>query len=68
MINNLTETLDDYARYGDQVFSNFNAPKEKNFEYKLKVIAAILKRWPENPFAPELKRLAEIIGKETAKK
>ena len=67
VINNLTEVLDDFARYGDEVFSRFNAPKEKNFESKLKLIAAILKRWPENPFALELKHLADLIKKEIAK-
>ncbi|MFA6285106.1 MAG: HD domain-containing protein, partial [Parcubacteria group bacterium] len=61
VINNLTEILDDYARYGDNVFSSFSAPKEKNFEYKLKVIAAILKRWPENPFTKELQELEKRI-------
>ncbi len=63
VISNLAEILDDYARYGEQVFSHFNAPKEKNFEYKLKVIAAILKRWPANPVAGELRRLAGKIKK-----
>lgn len=61
VISNLAEILDDYARYGDQVFLNFNAPKEKNFEYKLKVIAAILQRWPENPLAEDLRELEKKV-------
>jgi len=68
VINNMTEVLDDFARYGDEVFLRFNASKENNLESKLKLIAAILKRWPENPFASDLKRLAELIEKEISVK
>jgi (p)ppGpp synthase/HD superfamily hydrolase len=61
VISNTTEILDDYARYGDQVFSRFSASKEKNLKNKLTLIAAILKRWPENPLAEDLKKLEKEI-------
>jgi (p)ppGpp synthase/HD superfamily hydrolase len=68
VISNTSEIIDDHARYGDQVFDRFSAPKEKNIENKRTLIAAILKRWPENPFASELKRLANVLKKEFMEK
>jgi len=59
IISNTSETLDDYQRYGDEVFERFSAPKEKVIQNQLKVIAAINDSWPKNPLAPDLLGLAK---------
>jgi len=59
IISNMSETLDDYLRYGEEVFARFNAPKEKVINHQLKMINAIVNLWPENPLAPDLSRLAD---------
>lgn len=61
ILSNVSELIDDYAREGETVFSRFNAPKEKFIENQMKIIAAILKKWPENPLSADLEKLAEGI-------
>ena len=63
IVSNVSELVDDYARYGEDVFSRFNAPREKVISNQLRVIDAILRRWVENPLAGDLQDLAEKIGK-----
>ncbi|PIP34757.1 phosphohydrolase [Candidatus Falkowbacteria bacterium CG_4_10_14_0_2_um_filter_41_15] len=59
IISNMSETLDDYLRYGEEVFARFNAPKEKVVDHQFKTINIIIDLWPENPLAPDLLRLAD---------
>ncbi|MEI7749990.1 MAG: HD domain-containing protein [Candidatus Moraniibacteriota bacterium] len=61
VLSNVTELIDDHARYGDEVFSRFHVSKEKTIAYQLKVIAAILDRWSESPLAEDLSAAAEAL-------
>lgn len=54
IISNASELIDDYRRYGDEVFERFNAPKEKVLENNLNTIEAILGRWDGNPLRDDL--------------
>ena len=63
IISNMSETLDDYLRYGDEVFARFSAPQEKVIAHQLRAIEIIINRWPENPLASDLSRLAEGLKK-----
>jgi (p)ppGpp synthase/HD superfamily hydrolase len=58
IISNVSELLDDHARYGDEVFDRFKATKEKTIDHQLKSIKAIVSRWPENPLAEDLEKLS----------
>jgi len=60
VISNTSETLDDYRRDGDAVFARFNA-KEKLFQHYLRVIIAIIERWPENPLIEDLRESARKL-------
>lgn len=59
IISNMSETLDDYLRYGEEVFNRFGAPKEKVIAHQLEAIQAILKKWKKIPLAPDLLRISE---------
>jgi hypothetical protein len=61
ILSNVSETLSDYAREGDSVLVHFNAPKEKIIGNHMKVITAILARWPENPLAQDLSNLVKEL-------
>ena len=61
IISNLSEILEDYSRDGEQIFTRFNAPKEKILENKFKMISAIVKAWPENPLAEDLLYLSKEL-------
>jgi hypothetical protein len=61
IISNVSEILDDHRKVGDEVFSNFNAPKEKTLEHYYNTIGALLKKWEESPLAPDLRFLAGEI-------
>lgn len=63
VISNGLELLDDHARHGEEVFSRFNAPKEKMIENQLRIISAVLEKWEENPLAEDLQNLAVNIKK-----
>lgn len=68
IISNDSEVVDDYARYGEEVFNRFSASKEKMIEHQLKTIAAIIKRWPENPLVDDLLSLAKELKRIGLKK
>jgi (p)ppGpp synthase/HD superfamily hydrolase len=61
IISNMSELLDDYARYGDEVFVRFHASKEKMLKYQLEAIKAIIGHWPQNPLVKDLKLLAKLL-------
>jgi (p)ppGpp synthase/HD superfamily hydrolase len=59
VISNVTELIDDYIVYGDAAFSRFGGPKEKVIANYLEVMKIILKKWPANPLARDLKNLSK---------
>jgi (p)ppGpp synthase/HD superfamily hydrolase len=63
VVSNNSEILDDHARYGDEVFDRFSAPKEKMIQHHLRVIEAILGAWAENPLRDDLGVLARELKK-----
>ncbi|MEI7451859.1 MAG: HD domain-containing protein [Candidatus Falkowbacteria bacterium] len=62
VVSNMSELVDDYARYGDEIFARFNAPKEKIIENQLKVISAIINVWSDNPLKDDLLLLLNNLG------
>jgi len=63
VLSNGTELIDDYAREGEKIFERFNVGKDKTLNQYQRVIPALLKRWPKNPLAGDLKFLAKEIEK-----
>ena len=63
IISNTSELIDDYARYKDETFERFGAPKEKIIDNQLKVIDAIINRWSENPLVDDLTNLINDLQK-----
>lgn len=63
VLSNGRELLDDYARFGDEIFLRFNAPKEKILEHQMKIITTILDCWNENPLVSDLQILLAELNK-----
>ncbi len=63
VIGNVSELIDDYKRYGDNVFERFNSSKEKIVHGQLKIISALISRWPESPLVWDLKFLASDLSR-----
>jgi hypothetical protein len=63
VISNVSELIDDYKRYGDDVFERFNSSKEKIVQSQLKVISALVSNWPESSLAWDLKFLASDLAR-----
>lgn len=61
IISNASEIIDDYQRDGDTVFERFKAPKEQWLKHYLHTITAVIKRWPENPLADDLRDVARDL-------
>ncbi len=61
IINNLNEIVDDYEKDGDEMFSRFNAPKERVLGHKLEAIEIILNQYPDNPLARDLEKTAQRV-------
>jgi (p)ppGpp synthase/HD superfamily hydrolase len=59
VLANTRELIDDHARYGDQVFERFAAPKERLLWHYIETIGLILSAWPDNPLANELRLMEE---------
>lgn len=57
VISNVSEILDDYQRYGDEVFSRFSVGKDLTIEKLLQVMNTIIAQWDENPLIEDLKLL-----------
>ncbi len=67
VVGNLTELIDDYERLGEAFWSRCNAPKEKILDNAHQVISAILRRWPGNPLAGDLREIdRRLKGREHA--
>lgn len=63
VISNVSELLDDHERDGDDIFKRFNASKEKIIQAQLKVISALVSRWPESPLVSDLAFLASGLSR-----
>ncbi|MFA4943017.1 MAG: HD domain-containing protein [Patescibacteria group bacterium] len=63
IISNMSETLDDYLRYGEEVFSRFSVSKEKVINHQLKAINIITSLWKKNPLLSDLKRVSTGLEK-----
>lgn len=61
LISNISELIDDYKKGGDQIFSRFNAPKEKSLKHYLTAIGVIKERWDKNPLFEDLLSLTEKL-------
>ena len=61
VISNSTELIEDYDRHGEDTFARFNAPKERTLGHTLKVVAALLDRWPDSPLAKDLRYIAKQL-------
>lgn len=54
ILANTSEIIEDHRKDGDIIFSKFGGPKERVMQVYTKKIKAIIKRWKENPLAPDL--------------
>ncbi|NTW22888.1 HD domain-containing protein [Candidatus Falkowbacteria bacterium] len=63
VLSNTSEIVDDFARYGDEVFERFSASKADSLNHYLLAIEALIKRWPESPLADDLRGVAENLRK-----
>lgn len=61
VLSNGTELADDYARDGKEVFKRFQASAADTLANYERIIVALLKRWPKNPLAGDLKKLSKEI-------
>jgi hypothetical protein len=61
VLSNGTELLDDFRRYGKDVFKRFRVPAADVIGNSEKVLVSLLKRWSKNPLAMDLKKLAKEI-------
>ena len=65
VISNASEIIDDHEKFGDKIFTRFNAPKEKTLQNYLRVISTIVECWPSNPLVSNMTYLAgqlEMLG------
>lgn len=63
VISNLRELIDDYQRYGEDIFERFNASKEMIISHQLKVVDALLNVYPDSPLKDDLDFVASNISK-----
>lgn len=61
IVSNMSELADDYARWGDQVFERFFAPKERLINHYIEAIDCILRKWKENPLKNDLIQIKKEI-------
>ncbi len=54
IIANTSELIEDYSKDGEEIFTRFNAPRERLLEQSIRTIRAIYDKWPENPLAADL--------------
>lgn len=59
VIANSRELLNDYEKNGEEIFSIFNAPKEKIISHQLDMISKISEKWPESPLFSDLKYVGD---------
>jgi putative heme iron utilization protein len=65
VVCNLADLLDDYARYGEDIFGYFRVSKKDNINNHIKMIDALNNNYTDNPFREDLNvlksRLKAII-------
>lgn len=61
VLSNTTELVDDYARFGDEIFERFSVSKEKTLRHYLRVIETLLACWQENPLAQDLEKVSQEL-------
>jgi (p)ppGpp synthase/HD superfamily hydrolase len=60
LLSNTTELIDDYARFGDEIFERFSVSKEKTIQHYSHAIEKIISCWDENPLFEDLKNV--LVG------
>ncbi len=53
---NVGDTIDDYGRDGEDMFTRFHASKENIIANYMAVMTALIKRWPGSPLVGDLKK------------
>lgn len=57
LISNISEIIADHQVEGDIIFKRFNAPKEKIIAHYMRMVTAVVHKWPENPLINDLRGL-----------
>ncbi len=57
LISNISEIIADYQVEGDATFKRFNAPKTNIIRHYMRMVAAVVEKWPENPLIDDLRSL-----------
>ena len=57
LISNISEIIADYQVEGDVIFERFNASKDKTIAHYLRMVTAVIEKWPENPLVDDLRGL-----------
>lgn len=64
IISNVSEMIDDYGRYGEEVFERFKPTRDDKVKNLLETMDTIIVQWDKNPLIEDLKflvnRLLEI--------
>ncbi|MEN9561407.1 MAG: hypothetical protein RIQ56_680 [Candidatus Parcubacteria bacterium] len=61
VVSNLSETIADFEKEGDIIFTRFNAPKEMFLAHYERVMEALLRRMTDNPFRTDFDSIREAI-------
>ena len=61
VLDNLEDQIADYKKEGESMWKRFNAPKSTQLERYKKLIAAIGKKWPQNPLLAKLEVNLDVI-------
>jgi (p)ppGpp synthase/HD superfamily hydrolase len=59
LISNGTELMDDYREFGENIFANFERPKDIRNNHYIHMVEAVISRWPESPLAEDLRSARE---------
>jgi hypothetical protein len=63
LISNGTELMDDYREFSDEIFANFERPKDIQNNHYIHMVEAVIARWPESPLAEDLRSVKEEMAK-----
>lgn len=55
ILYNLNDLLTDLEEHGEEVWTRFNAPKEKQIEHYNNLVEALSTVWPENPLLADIR-------------
>ena len=61
ILSNTTELIEDYKHEGEEIFTRFNASKDKILQHYLNAINTIINRWSENPLIDDLRNVAKEL-------